>query len=232
MRRYRATAARATTSRRLQLPSQGPHAGAKHLRRESIGDPGATSRPSHRYHSGQVASTHCRTPCGRRRSGRTPDCPAPTPRRQGHDEFTRTESHRLALAEAQGFQRSVLADARDRVPTAAQVQGVRDPTRALEPYRPAPRLAATARTTGEPTPSSGSSASIRSEHTSETANPGRLSQSTGISRIIPAQASRMLCCGPEGIRTPDPLDANEVRYRTAPQALATKETLASRRGWS
>ena len=24
-------------------------------------------------------------------------------------------------------------------------------------------------------------------------------------------------CGAEGIRTPDPLDANEVRYRTAPQ---------------
>src|SRR3954468_18294150 len=38
--------------------------------------------------------------------------------------------------------------------------------------------------------------------------------------------------GPEGIRTPDPLDANEVRYQTAPQALATSETLASRSGCS
>lgn len=29
-------------------------------------------------------------------------------------------------------------------------------------------------------------------------------------------------CGAEGIRTPDPLDANEVRYRTAPQPLVVK----------
>ncbi len=29
-------------------------------------------------------------------------------------------------------------------------------------------------------------------------------------------------CGAEGIRTPDPLDANEVRYRTAPQPLVVE----------
>jgi hypothetical protein len=28
-----------------------------------------------------------------------------------------------------------------------------------------------------------------------------------------------ILCGAEGIRTPDPLDANEVRYRTALQPL-------------
>src|SRR3954463_16156058 len=30
--------------------------------------------------------------------------------------------------------------------------------------------------------------------------------------------------GAEGIRTPDPLDANEVRYRTAPQPLGGQRT--------
>ncbi len=39
-------------------------------------------------------------------------------------------------------------------------------------------------------------------------------------------AHRPLTCGnlggAEGIRTPDPLDANEVRYRTAPQPLRAK----------
>ncbi len=36
---------------------------------------------------------------------------------------------------------------------------------------------------------------------------------------------RLTCGNPggaEGIRTPDPLDANEVRYRTAPQPLRAK----------
>jgi hypothetical protein len=30
-------------------------------------------------------------------------------------------------------------------------------------------------------------------------------------------------CGAEGIRTPDPLDANEVRYRTAPQPPTSRQ---------
>lgn len=53
----------------------------------------------------------------------------------------------------------------------------------------------------------------------------------GMPKPLPVITSRGFeMRGPEGIRTPGPLDANEVRYRTAPQALATSETLASPSG--
>ncbi|CAG7638066.1 hypothetical protein SBRY_30188 [Actinacidiphila bryophytorum] len=55
---------------------------------------------------------------------------------------------------------------------------------------------------------------------------------SGTSSTVLMLLQEQNCCGPEGIRTPDPLDANEVRYRTAPQALATRKTLAPRHGWS
>ncbi len=51
--------------------------------------------------------------------------------------------------------------------------------------------------------------------------PARETMASPKGSALLTRPNELLRCGAEGIRTPDPLDANEVRYRTAPQPLGT-----------